>query len=438
MKIERQIISDSMIYGIGLSISKGIVFFSIPIFTRIFNPTEYGIIDMLNTIAAFISLFMTMGLDSAQSYYFMEAKNTQNHNIEDITASMFQLKGIIAVVFSIFVLLLIPILRTFFFDKPVPSSYFFLIILMTVFNMLISQNIDIFRLTYKPWKYNLFSLIQSAFSVGLALIFILLLKFRISGYFWGYAISSIITFLLILIPTRKYRKNTIQTKYWKGFLLFGFPLLFGDLAYQVMMGSDKWFVMNFLSSNNLGIYSAAINLSLAVALIVISFRQAWWPHAMDLLHQDEGDKKIAKIGIIYLAIGLLIVISVFIISPLYIKLMAPKEYYGGWKIIGIFAGTHIFYGFYLFSSLGIFKANKTYMSIIIFGSGAIINIILNYFFIRSFGIIFSAFSTFLSILISNAIALFISNKFYKVRWNYSLLIIVFLAYMTINLLYITF
>ena len=64
-----------LIYGFGAIVIKAIAFFTLPIYTRIFSPSEFGIIEMFSTIATILSIFMTMGLDRAQSFYFMEAKN---------------------------------------------------------------------------------------------------------------------------------------------------------------------------------------------------------------------------------------------------------------------------------------------------------------------------------------------------------------------------
>lgn len=70
----KKLLSDSAIYGLGTILIKAIAFFTLPIYTRIFSPSEFGVIEMFSTIGSMLSISMTMGLDSAQSFYFMEAK----------------------------------------------------------------------------------------------------------------------------------------------------------------------------------------------------------------------------------------------------------------------------------------------------------------------------------------------------------------------------
>ena len=57
-------------YGIGGVLAKSISFFTIPIYTRIFSPADYGKIEMLLIICNFIGAVLVMGLDAAQSNYF--------------------------------------------------------------------------------------------------------------------------------------------------------------------------------------------------------------------------------------------------------------------------------------------------------------------------------------------------------------------------------
>src|ERR1700746_3211778 len=66
---------DSVVYGLGAILAKGIAFFLLPVYTRIFSPADYGAIELLTVIAAFLSALLVMGMDSAQSFYFFEQKD---------------------------------------------------------------------------------------------------------------------------------------------------------------------------------------------------------------------------------------------------------------------------------------------------------------------------------------------------------------------------
>ena len=49
----KQLGKDSIIYGLGGILAKSVSFFMLPIYTRIFSPSDYGTIEMLTVIKQF-------------------------------------------------------------------------------------------------------------------------------------------------------------------------------------------------------------------------------------------------------------------------------------------------------------------------------------------------------------------------------------------------
>ena len=68
----RQLGKDSVIYGFGGMFARGIGFFLLPVYTRIFTPGEYGTIEMLMVLNSLLGTVLVMGMDSAQTFYFFE------------------------------------------------------------------------------------------------------------------------------------------------------------------------------------------------------------------------------------------------------------------------------------------------------------------------------------------------------------------------------
>ena len=83
----KQLGKDSVIYGIGGIIAKGIGFFLLPVYTRIFSPAEYGTIEMLMVLNQFLGALLVMGMDAAQSFYFFEplcANDVETRTLENL------------------------------------------------------------------------------------------------------------------------------------------------------------------------------------------------------------------------------------------------------------------------------------------------------------------------------------------------------------------
>ena len=70
MRHLRQLLNDSVIYGLGGAFSKSIALLTLPILTRIFSPKDFGEIEMLSVIGSLLAAGLNLGLDSAQSKFF--------------------------------------------------------------------------------------------------------------------------------------------------------------------------------------------------------------------------------------------------------------------------------------------------------------------------------------------------------------------------------
>jgi len=348
--VYKKLLSDSAIYGLGAILIKSLAFFTLPIYTRLFSPEQYGVIEMLATLSAIFSIFMTMGLDSAQSYYFMEAKNKKTYKIEQITTSILQLRLILSVIVVILASVFSYTIVKFTFDVSVPNVYIIYIVLSTLFGTLVSQSLEIFRLTYKAWYYIGLSFLQTILTIGIILYFVYILNTGIDGYLIGGLIGNFFAMLM--------------------------------------------------------------------TLAVETFRKAWWPIAMDMIHDDKGPEFFRKVSLWYIIGGTAGAMLLTIISPYLVEYLTTEEYIDSWKIVGILCWGSVFYGFYLLSGLGMFYSKKTYLSIYVYGSGAILNIGLNYFLIPVLGLFGAAFATILSLLFANIIGMFISHKYYKVDWHW--------------------
>lgn len=434
----KKLLSDSAIYGLGAVLIKAIAFFTLPVYTRIFSPSEFGIIEMFSTIGGIFSMLMNSGLDSAQSFYFMEAKNRKTYDTKQIIGSIFWLRVFIGIGIIGLIGLLSPFIIDFAFDTRLPSLYLITVSFTVFFTNLVSQSIEIFRLIYKPWQYITLSFAQTILNVIFILYFVYFKDMGVWGYLLGNAVGIFIATIICLVATNNYRYwKSMEFKLWKMFLKFGLPFIPAGIVYYIMTASDRWFILNMIGGNDLGLYAVGVKFALLIMLVIETFRQAWWPLAIDMLYKDrEGKKFFKNISLWYMLIGAFCSMLLTIISPYLVEYLTTKEYKQSWKVIGILCWGSVFYGFYMLSGMGIFYSKKTYLNIYVYGSGAILNIALNYILIPIFGIIGAAFGTILSVLFSNIVSLFISNHFYKVDWHWFYMLIIVIFGISFNIFYI--
>jgi O-antigen/teichoic acid export membrane protein len=211
--------------------------------------------------------------------------------------------------------------------------------------------------------------------------------------------------------------SRIHTNWWPKLLRFGFPLLPAGMAMYFMNTSDRWFINYYHGEEALGLFSIGAKFALIMALVVETFRKAWWPIAMDSMYTENGEAVFRVIGRIYIGLGSIAVITLTIMSPWLVRFMTGPKFHSAWPIVGIMAWQSLLYGFFLIASIGIWKAEKTYLNLYLMGGAALVGILLNWLLVPSFGAIGSAIANVLTYIVWIVSSLIISEKYWKVSFN---------------------
>jgi O-antigen/teichoic acid export membrane protein len=419
----RQLGKDTMIYGFGEVIAKSIGFFLLPVYTRIFSPSDYGTIEMLAVLNSFVGSILVMGMDSAQSFYFYEQKTNGPRAQAKVVSAILQWRicwGAVIVAGATFIS---PLMNRLFFDGRLSWDYFALVFAGSFFSQIMIQSAEVFRLRYKPGSYISIILIQNILSATIALIMILQFDSGIAGYFWGALAGAFTAAILGWWRLRTFLDLSGWHKdWWPRLLKFGAPLVPAGLTMYILNTSDRWFVSHFNGPIVLGYYAVGAKFAMLLSMAVLTFRRAWWPIAMDAIHSYTGKELFNVISKLYLGIGIAIVVLLTTLSPYLIRWMAAPGYFPAYPIVGVLSWSAIFYGFYLFSAVGIWQAEKTAYIPILMGSAALLNIGLNALLVPRFAGLGAAIGTSLSFFAWSVLTLMVSEKLWRVGYDYGIML----------------
>lgn len=413
----KQLGKDSVIYGVGGVIGKGISFFLLPIYTRIFTPADYGTIEMMMVIVSFLTAFLVMGMDSAQSFYFFEQKQNGKPQQKIVVSAILQWRltwglGVVVLAGG-----LAPFINTWFFGATLPLSYFAISFAGALFATVMSQSVEIFRLLYRPWPYIGVTIANTALTAGLVLLLVVGLDQGIYGFFLGTALGALAVALLGWFLVRDYVDfSKWHHEWWPRLLKFGVPLLPSGLAFYAMSTADRWFVQYYHGAEALGLYAVGAKFALLMALGIETFRKAWWPMAMDAMHSDDGPQTFRMIARLFMGLGVAGVVYLTFLSPWLVKWMTGPEFHEAYPMVGVLAWQSLFYGFFLVGSAGIWKAEKTYITAILMGMTGVINILLNFWWVPEYGGMGAALATAVSYFFWNITSLVISERYWRVHF----------------------
>jgi O-antigen/teichoic acid export membrane protein len=411
----KQLGRDSVVYGLGAILAKGIGLFLLPIYTRIFPPADYGVIEMLTVIASFLSAVLVMGMDSAQSFYFFEQKAGGPAAQARLVGAILQWRVTWGAAIVLVATTATPFFNRFFFDGRLAWTHFAIAFAGALLMQLMSQSVEVFRLLYRPWPYVLVTLTQAVTAAGLVLVFTLGLGQGILGYFLGAMLASALAAGIGWYLVRDHVDlSRLHTDWWPRLLRFGAPLVPAGVAMYLMNTSDRWFIQHYHGEAALGIYAVGAKFALAMALAIETFRKAWWPIAMDAMHSADGPETYRTISRMFMGVGVAAVVYLAFLSPWLVDWLAAPAFHDAWPVVGVLAWQSLFYGFYLVASAGLWKSERTVYSMLLMGASAVLNLALNWAFVPAWGGLGAAVATAVSFLAWIVAALLLSERLWPV------------------------
>ena len=417
-----QLGKDSLVYGLGAVLAKGITFALLPVFTRIFTPAQYGAIEMLTTIASLLSALLAMGMDSAQSFYFFERKGGGRAEQAAMVSAIVQWRLTWGVVLVVISTLCAPLLDAAFFDSQLSWTHFAAAFAGALFVQLMSQSVEVFRLLYRPWPYVGVTLAHSLGAAALVLLLVLGFDQGVLGYFVGSLIASAAAAVVGWICVRDYLDfSRLHTQWWPRLTRFGAPLVPAGLAMYVMNTSDRWFIQHYHGEAALGIYAVGAKFALLMALAIETFRKAWWPIAMDAMHSDDGPATFRAIARLFMGVGVAAVVYLAFLAPWLVRWFSAPAFHDAWTVVGVLGWQSLFYGFYLVASAGIWKAERTAYSMFIMVGAAALNLLLCWLWVPAHGGLGAAVATAVSFLAWIVAALCIGERLWPVGFPRALL-----------------
>jgi O-antigen/teichoic acid export membrane protein len=382
----KSLFKDTLVYGVGDFFFKLINFVTFPIYAQIFSVSDYGILSLVTTSMAILAIFFNCGLGSAVHRFYWDPSVAEKERSSLVSS------GLASLVFfclstSIIAAYLIYQERDLLWEKfHLDWKLLYLGMIGTLFLQIFQYCLDVLRLYFTPWKFTSLSVSQNALLIFLTLFCICWFDLGLKGFFIGTLIANVLLVPFALWTIKKDLTLKIQWKFIKEMVTFGYPLIFGGIAYWIFGSIDRWMLSDLSDSTQVGLYSIAFKLSTVIILICSTFAQAWGPHAMKAYATDPQYKiMLSRLFSFWFYMLMFVAACIGLFSQEVLILLTPQVYWGAAKITLYIALGLALYGTTQMTVITITLAKKNYLITIASWATAVLNFVLNYLFIPSMG-----------------------------------------------------
>lgn len=380
----KYLFKNTAVFAIGNIGTKLIAFFLVPLYTNVLSTDDFGTADLIYTIGTILVPLLTLNVSEAIMRFALD-KNANRKRIMNIGITLLVMATVIG-------LLIVPIAKTI----SEMTDYVWYIYLYTI-TLAYSQTLLYYlRGKEELMKYSIGNIIHSLAIAVLNLVFLLIFKMGLKGYFTAYIAANAITAVYAFCVGNV--KEVLCDFKWdnrlcKNMLKYSVVLIPNSFMWWVMNSSDRVMLTSMMGSSANGIFAISYKIPTLLITLTSIFNQAWCYSAIREDDSEDKNKYYNEVFGKLAAFVLLTAAAMILIMKPFMSVYVSDDYYIAWRYTPylIFGFVFLTMGTFLSSTYTVNKDSKGFLYSGV--CGAVLNIILNWILIKKIGISGAAVAT---------------------------------------------
>lgn len=424
--IIKRLAGESFIYGLSGIISRFIGVFLVPIYTRVFLPSDYGIISLVTNLFTLLSILTILGLDNSLHRWYYESEDEEDRK-KTVNTFLWACL-VVSLAFASLLLVSYDWVATYVLKQPDAAP----VILVAAFNLPLiiftTFTSNVLRIQRRAIYTSVFTLATSLITILLNILLVVVLKTGVVGIFYAQVATSAVAVIWTFILFRK----TIEPKYfslqrWKEMFLFSFPLIPGSVAFWVINLSGVYFIQTFKDAREVGLYQIGTVIASALAMLTGAFQMAWGPFAFSIYKQPDAKRIYALTLSVYMGATSLACVLITLFSYEILTVLTTEDYLDAHLVAGILAFNYLVVGLGYIATVGtsLAKNNKMYGIASVVSAGLLV--LLNLILVPAYGKEGAAIATLGSQVLIPIAIFWHGQRLYPIPYNFAKAALIFFS-----------
>lgn len=391
-------------------LQKGISTITTPIFTRILTTSEYGQYSVFSSwmaiITPIVSLNLFSGVYSQGVVKFESDRKRFSSSLQGLTLTM-------VVMWTVIYMICPDFWNNIFSLSTMEMLAMLILIWLSAVYSFWSMNQ---RIDFKYKGLVFVTLLASILQPMVSIVFILHSENKVLARIFGMIVVQLFLYSWMFLSMMMSGKEFFSKKYWMYALKFNIPLLPHYLSMNILSSSDRIMIGKMCDTSSVGIY----NLAYSVSLIMTIFNTALLQTIEPWIYRKLKDKRVYDIErVAYPSFIIIAAVNILLImfAPEVITIFAPKQYKEAiWVIPSVTLSVFFTFLYTFFATFEFYYEKTNYIAGATVG-GAILNIVLNYIFIKRFGFIAAGYTTLFSYILFAVLHYYFMRKICKQYLN---------------------
>lgn len=412
---------QTIVYGGGLLLKRGIGFFMIPVYTHYMNPEEYGLLELLELTGFIAAFFIGFGMLQAVYRFHADVESPQEQRIVKTNAVMTVI--VMGGVVTLGLLAASPWIARLAAGKAEISPLVVLLLLGVFVSEIGQLLLGFFRVERRPIAYVAYSLSSTAVSLTLNIVFLVGLSMGVRGILLSTLISGAL--LMIVLLATFYRGGGWKVDFELIRRMFSYCLPFiptGLMAFTVNF-SDRYFLRVFTDMGTVGVYALGYKLAMIVGFLVgTPFGLVWKAQAFEIAKDPNAQTTYGRVMTYYTGALLAVCAVISVGARELVAIMAAPEYARAASIVPIIAWSTVFLTLDSMVQVGILLKKRTMWLPVIYAGTMGVNVGLNFLLIPRMGMMGAAWATVAALFFQIAAGYVVASRLYPIRYEWRRLI----------------
>lgn len=395
---------NTLIFAIGNIATKLISFVLVPLYTSILSTSQYGVVDLVNTVGNVMAPILIVNISEAVMRFSLD---------KDADYSKIMSIGMTILVGAVFLGIVVVPGSQLIADIAPYAVYVYLYTLSLSASQLF---LCYLRGKEEIGLYSVGNIVQTLLIAVLNIAFLKFMRFGICGYFTAYIIANFVTAIYAFIVgdvIHVFANFKIDKKLATEMLKYSIVLIPNTFMWWIMNSSDRLMVTSMIGIAANGIYAVAYKIPSLVSTLTGIFNQAWSYSAIREDGAEDEQRYNNRIFCQLVSVIILLSIALLTVIKPFLKLYVGVNYYEAWHYTPflIVGSAYLTMATFMATSYTVHKDSFGYLFSASFG--AILNIVLNFALIPLIGVYGAAFATCVSYIAVFLFRLIHTRKYIK-------------------------
>src|SRR6478609_9537567 len=380
----------SAIYGLGGLVSRILATLLLPLYTHYLPPGSYGRVEVITAATAVLAIVLQMGISSAFFRFYFDAKEDAAR-LTVIRTSFWFTMGMSTIGLVLGVVFAHPFAHWLGLGDHASLVRAGAVGLWAQTNY--NQLTALFRVEERSAQY-------AVASVANVLITVCAMVLAVAVFHWGAVgliVGNFTGTLLVYLALLAYRTEQLGLEFdrdlFRGMQRFGMPLVPSALALWTINFVDREFVIWYKGAPEAGVYSAAVKIAGVITFVMVAFRTAWPAFAYSIEDDGEAKRTYSFVLTYLLAFTSWFALALGALAPWWVRLLTDPRYQRAEKGVALLAFAGAVYAGYTVLAIGSGRARRTQLNWVVSGTGAAVNVALNFWLVPRYGMVGAAIST---------------------------------------------